>query len=191
MNNAIKTVEKTIEGDPYKLSIYYDDVSESPREWGNTGTMVLFHRSYTLPNEKNWTVEQAEEFVDSDESKNYIILPVWGYNHGGLAMKAGNRTYPFNDSWDSGQLGIIFAKKGTEDLSDEQITNILVGEVETYGKYANGEVYYYVLEKGQEWKNNADSRTKIIFEHEDSCGGFYDIADIADYVPDAFKEDLV
>lgn len=190
MNNAIKTVEKTIEGEPYKLSIYYDDVNESPREWSNIGTMVLFHRSYTLPNEKGWTPEQAQEFCDSEEAKNYIILPVWGYDHGGLAMKVGERSYPFNDRWDSGQLGIIFAPK-VYGQSDDEIIEALKSEVEVYNQYLNGEVYYYVLEKGQEWKNNADSRTKIIFEHEDSCGGFYSFEGMASYLPEAFKEDLV
>lgn len=42
----------------YKINIYQEEYSESPREWDNLGKMVCNHRQYTL----------------GDEQVNHIIL---------------------------------------------------------------------------------------------------------------------
>lgn len=55
------------------------------------------------------------------------VLPLWLYDHSGLAISCGSRVYPFNDRWDSGQIGWIFVPKdkimsevGTEYVLDEK-----------------------------------------------------------------------
>ena len=40
-------------------------------------------------------------------------LPLWLYDHSGISMSCGTRTYPYNDQWDSGQVGWIIAMKNT------------------------------------------------------------------------------
>lgn len=40
-------------------------------------------------------------------------LPLWLYDHSGITMSCGARTYPYNDRWDSGQVGWIVALKET------------------------------------------------------------------------------
>lgn len=40
-------------------------------------------------------------------------LPLWLYDHSGIAMSCGVRTYPYTDEWDSGQVGWIVALKKT------------------------------------------------------------------------------
>jgi len=46
--------------------------------------------------------------------KPYAVwLPLWLYDHSGLSMSCGERVYPYNDSWDSGQVGWIIMTKAT------------------------------------------------------------------------------
>lgn len=40
-------------------------------------------------------------------------LPLWLYDHSGITMSCGARVYPYNDSWDSGQVGWIVTLKKT------------------------------------------------------------------------------
>lgn len=40
-------------------------------------------------------------------------LPLWLYDHSGLTISCGARVYPYNDVWDSGQVGWIVALKDT------------------------------------------------------------------------------
>lgn len=40
-------------------------------------------------------------------------MPLWLYDHSGLTISCGVRAYPYNDRWDSGQVGWIVALKDT------------------------------------------------------------------------------
>ena len=44
-------------------------------------------------------------------------MPLWLYDHGGISMSCGRRTYPYSDRWDSGQVGwiVTFKKKIMEE----------------------------------------------------------------------------
>ena len=53
-------------------------------------------------------------------------LPLWLYDHGGITMSCGTRSYPYNDAWDSGQVGWIVALKAT--LFKEGINELLLDE---------------------------------------------------------------
>ena len=60
-------------------------------------------------------------------------LPLWLYDHSGLTMSCGSRTFPYNDRWDSGQVGWILVSKdrimsevGTEYVLDEHGDRIQV-----------------------------------------------------------------
>lgn len=76
-----------------------------------------------------------------------VVLPLYLYEHGGMTM----RTTAFGDPWDSGQVGFIFdTPKGLHDCwgpdaTDEQITEVLKGEVELYDTWLRGEVYGYIV----------------------------------------------
>lgn len=41
------------------------------------------------------------------------FFPVWAYIHSGITISCGNRTYPYNDMWDSGLAGWIVALRHT------------------------------------------------------------------------------
>ena len=84
----------------------------------------------------------------------------------------GRREYPYNDRWDSSQIGWIavlkkdLVKEGIVKENDEnwkEMAKTLVAtDVDIYDKCLRGEVYGYRLFKrsGEEW------------EEEDSCYGF-------------------
>ena len=115
-------------------------------------------------------------------SEQNIMLPLYLYDHSGLAMS----TSGFSCPWDSGQVGLIYATK--EDIQKEygednkenreKAEKVLTGEVKDYDDYLRGNVYgfrYFV--------DGAES---------DSCWGFLgDIdtikEDIAGYLPDEAK----
>lgn len=40
-----------------------------------------------------------------------VVLPLWLYDHTGITISVGERVYPYNDRWDSGQVGFIALTK--------------------------------------------------------------------------------
>ena len=85
----------------------------------------------------------------------FIVVPMFCLDHSGIFL----RTTPFHCPWDSGYVGMIWAKKGSEGLSDEGLTKMLVSEIETYSQYFSGEVYAFSV--------------KVEGEVVECCGGFY------------------
>ncbi len=209
---------------PYMLLVKPDDITISPREVDTPfGTMVCFHRRYSLGDKHEYTDpddfrkklyikavgggEQGEEKYDKvwdyweEETKGQpwtvthravntelmetikksnVILPLFLLDHSGLAM----RTTDFNDPWDSGQVGWIYASH--QDIlasyNADEITPAMLetaeaalrGEVEVYDAYLRGECYGFEL-----YKNG---------ELTDSCWGFLgDIQeackDMAEHLP--------
>lgn len=101
-------------------------------------------------------------------------LPLWLYDHSGITMSCGGRSYPYNDPWDSWQVGWIVCFKSTilenwpncEDWQ-EKADEIMRLDVKEYDYLLTGEVYGYTLyeydEDAEDW-NEAD---------DGSCWGFY------------------
>jgi hypothetical protein len=150
--------------------------NESPREFCNVGTMVLSeHRHYTFPREwltdpeKGTTVgvrvATLAEWLIAEHGAT-VVLPVWAYDHGSLYLKAGERTHPFDDKWDSALAGVIYdTPAGREEtgVPANKIEEALIQEVELYDKWARGEMYYYVIER-----RDADGWNEV-----DSCHGYF------------------
>jgi hypothetical protein len=158
------------------VEICVDDDAENPRDAMDTlGTMWCWHRRYQLGSKKEsreksvdpsnyggW--EELREAIEKQE-KPAVILPVYMYDHSGLALS----TSSFDCPWDSGQVGFIFAtreavleayrvKRITQKIR-ERVESCLKAEVATYSAYANGEVYgFRVMKEGEEI---------------DSCWGYY------------------
>ena len=168
-----------LEGEGNKMLSYRIEVEDDPMNprigWDNFGTMLCFHKRYTLGDE---TELKANSFNDWEEVSRYlrdtlkaiIILPLYLIDHSGISISVGS----FNDSWDSGQVGFIyitrdkmleeFEWKNLTAKRREQIVLLLEGEVETYNSYLTGMVYGFVIE---------DNDGEVI----DSCWGFYEESD--------------
>lgn len=125
--------------------------------------MVCFHRNYKLGDEHEFdSPEDFEKFLKR-EKKNIIVLPLYLYDHSGITMK----TSPFNDRWDSGQVGYIYVTReagrkwfGVKRINEKKVIDYLNSEVKTYDNFLTGEVYYCSTE---------DQNGEMI----DSCGGFF------------------
>lgn len=217
--NFIKAQYKNYEDNcVYKLLVVTDDSPENPREWENVGTMIGFHRNYIAGDKHDYEspldlMYDLASGYDSDEAdsirdsydddkisdneyykklkelavKNNLILPVYLLDHTIVKYS----TEDFNDSWDSGQVGIIYAPHSriekewgsVDDESLEKARKCMMAEVEKYSQWANGEVYGFRLIKEDEFGSE--------IEEIDSCWGFYgnDLKEngIADYIPEEFK----
>ena len=182
------TLVAKAEDERYVLEIHTDDDPENPRrEFDNLGTMVCWHNNYVLGDKHSYgdprsfmesaamfggmSYERATEVDDTKlqrfVERDFIVLPLYLYDHGGITMSVGG----FSDPWDSGQVGWIYVTKakareeyGVKRLTKkllERIEGYLTGEVEVYDQYLSGDVYGFVLKDKQDEKN------------EDSCWGFY------------------
>lgn len=89
---------------------------------------------------------------------------LWLYDHGGLTISTGHG-YPYNDRWDSGQVGwIVISREEFSAWKDDpnwrmRADEIIDGDVKIYDQYLRGEVYSYTLYEDQsddeldpEWK---------------------------------------
>lgn len=149
------------------VTISQDDDPESPREFDNLGTMVCWHKRYSLGDGKPDC--DASEFNPNDSSYA-ICLPLYLMDHSGISIS----TRSFRDMWDSGQVGWIFVTKekllkewSRKKLSKKLLAlaeKNLICEVETYNQYLTGEVYGYAISI-----ENEDGETTDL----DSCSGFF------------------
>lgn len=152
--------------DGNRVRIYQDEDAESPRELDNVGEMICFHPNYELGDKHDYNSPDEIELKEGD-----IVLPLWLYDHSGISMSCGERTYPYDCQWDSGQVGVIIAraeKIKEENLSDEQVRKILKSEVEVYDLFIRGQVYGYLIEKPV----TCECCDNTEWEHVDSCCGF-------------------
>jgi len=196
----IPYMETTAFGD-YTIKIDHDDMSESPREWDNLGTMVCWHRNYNLGDKHDFESpiamvhelsglyeDECSEYLTEEQidrcwkvvHKKYVVLPLYLYDHSGITMN----TSGFSCGWDSGRVGYIYMSH--EDIRKEyniqrvslkwrkKIATYLTGEVETYDQYLTGEVYGFSIVKD-------DGEEKDI----DSCWGFFGYND--DYMISEIK----
>ena len=110
---------------------------------------------------QEWNYEESGScnIVDEFVSTNFVILPIYMYEHSGIALS----TNPFNCRWDSGSLGVILTKITPQSCLDS-VKKDLKNQVGSYSSYVNGDVF--------EW-SILDSDGNFV----DSRGGYLDDAD--------------
>lgn len=107
--------------------------------------------------------------------KKVVWLPLWIYEHSGITMSCGERTYPYNDMFDSSCAGWIVTV-----LSDFNEQNKAIAEqnmkleVKEYDNYLTGEVYWYTLyEQDGFVEDDVEESAEPNWVEIDSCGGFF------------------
>lgn len=108
----------------------------------------------------NLTISNCHTILEDD----VYILPVWAYEHSGITIKAGERTYPYNDQWDSYQTGygvitkadVMREYNSPETNWKQNAARNIESTVELYDKYLNGCVYGFQLYKYEngEWQED-------------------------------------
>jgi hypothetical protein len=110
----------------------------------------------------------AEVMENKEFCEGFHIFPLYAYVHSGVSLSLG-REYPFNDRWDSGQIGAVFVSKAEWPYRNRDIKRRVSARtsathyVESWNQYLSGDVWGVVVE------NTASG------EHLDSCWGFYGI----------------
>lgn len=174
------------------LEIRHDEDAESPRKWDNLGYFITAERGYNSPDNNDTLIRivkstgdnagnQAEHIAmikkaikDEIDEKVVAIYPVVKYEHSGVIYRLGTM-----HGFDYSNCGFyIVTDKTACKTPKKSFETIIKQELETYTKWANGEVYGFVL-------HDADGKMN------ESCWGFYDLDEIKDALPDEWaKEDL-
>lgn len=172
----------TVSNDEYILSISREENAVSPRTWDNLGKMVCWHSRYALGDKHEYA--NPQEFRKSNEYKNAVaVLPVYLYDHSGITIS----NTDFQDEWDSGQVGYIYATKDSirkylgkepSEVDENDIIELLKNETKTYDQYLQGDIYCFVIE----------NKTGEVV---DSCSGFYgdDIREVLHDMRDSSSEE--
>lgn len=143
----------TLTKDDLTLTIDYDTDPVSPRNWDNLGTVALGSRRYSFGDE-HLDLEGINAITDDPD---YAYLPIYLYDHSGITIK----TTPFGCGWDSGLVGIIYAKLSDEpEMPKEKILDVLKSEISTLDDYLQGNVYAFSIK-------DSDG------DYVDGCCGFY------------------
>jgi len=173
------------------LQIVEDSNPDSPRNWDNVGTMVCWHRKYSLGDQHHY--HDPEEFLRSivgedvvgehEDEDGYVsietllelaqethcILPLYLYDHSGITISTGK----FLDTWDTSMVGWIYVSKDkalenyantTEENWRSVAEQHLKGEVQVYDHYITGAVLGYQI-----YRIEDNEATDFV----DSCYGFY------------------
>jgi hypothetical protein len=155
---------KTLKHKGFTIEIHQDEDAQNPRtEYDNAGTMVCFHNRGQYGDKREF--RDADEVMAHIKATKAVWLPVYMYEHSGVTIN----TTGFSCPWDSGQLGVIFMERdrvlkehGAKALTRAlraKVEACLKSEVETYDQFLTGEVYGYVVKKGE--------------DTEESCWGFF------------------
>lgn len=172
MTEYTETIE-TDEETGLTLKLVGDSDCECPVGGDEAVIFAVLHGRYVNPaadrDEGDFTtVEGIQAFFDANNAHEpeWIVLPLFLYDHSGTVYRASLEGNPFSCPWDSGRVGIIalkrseFAEAGEVDFPEKWLerANAICA---TYTAWANGECYGYVIE-------DADDE-----EVEDgSCWGF-------------------
>jgi hypothetical protein len=191
----MKTYTKTIQETKPRLKITHDDFTSSPREWSNLGYFITIDQNYRSPDNVEYLQdiikETGKEATSTEDHMDMIkktyrslgyegnivaIYPICKYEHSSVSYSLGQK-----HGFDYSNNGFyIITDKTQKELGTpkKDFETIIKQELEVYNKYANGEVYGFVLydEAG---------------EVEDSCSGFYDIDDIKDHLPEEWKDETL
>lgn len=174
-----------------RLSIEFDSYSDSPRTWDNIGYFVTVEQRNISPDGNPENLRRTIESAYYDDTENTVeshikliqehwgedfkfIVPITRYEHSGVKYSLGAR-----QGWDYSTCGFyIITQKQWEEAGQpdtDTMVEVVKTEIDLYNRWANGEVYRFTLQD-----ENGD--------FQDSCGGFYDIEDIRDELPDEFKD---
>jgi hypothetical protein len=159
-------IERIKQG-PFTICIFQDDDAESPREWCNTGKMVLFgDRRYTGHNEgdfPSWAMDfegsmrclasRAGTGLDDDDvpmehvfrcvRKHFVCVAVHRRQDGDTF---GNGEVDDTDDGCDGIIYIPVKDLPKECIDRDQALSNLESEISLFGQWVTGDTYGFVIE---------------------------------------------
>lgn len=153
------SVIESCDHEGFTIELHYDTFApDSPRQdRDNAGTLLTWTRRYESPDPNSF--DHPNHFLDWAEDEDIpLILPVYKYEHSGVAYKIGDGGNPFAafdpGGWDSGAVGVIYMDADTierEFSGDmERAKDCLHAEMSEYSAWANGEVYGFVVKDAED-----------------------------------------
>ncbi len=174
----------------YTIKVYSDPSPMNPREDDNATVMVFRHPKYNLGDKHNYKyAESINDLIDAIKMDHDVLAlrVVYIYDHSGISIST-NRTYPYDDRWDAGALGVAFISRESvaavhgegREYTGQELFNIIDGEVAEYNAYISGDMCGYAVEDK-------------FGEEVDSCWGYYSAEEAAeagrDIVAHLMKDD--
>lgn len=154
----------------YVIDLEQDcDIQQPCEDMDMFGTLLAWHERHSFGEEKPEGVVTPSDCKAWLKRTKALYLPVYMYDHSGLAMNTTGYIDIDRDRWDWGQLGVITVtpEKAREEFgrlaknNKEKVYSLLRAEVETWSQYAGGDVWVYSIHK------EGDEETL------DSVGGIY------------------
>jgi hypothetical protein len=146
----------------FTIKLIQDDDASSPKDdsddhqSGRVFLVTTKNRDFVVEHDLVPVSDRTIEIPDSVRETHHIY-PLNAYIHSVVALSL-NSGYPFNDQWDSGQIGFVFVTKDTNEIGNPlQAAESLVKQ---WNQYLSGDVWGYVIE---------DENGKQV----ESCWGFY------------------
>jgi hypothetical protein len=144
------------------LKIDIDSDPDNPREeFDNFSHMLFAHERYELGDPGLWKQIgiSSDEFASWSGIEGFLrkelkivhCLPVRMYDHSGITISLSTDSYPYNDRWDSGQIGLVYCT--AEDIREnwgvknihkrhrQLALELIRGEIKTYDDYLTNDVY--------------------------------------------------
>ena len=143
------------------LKVYRDVSPESPREWDNLGTMLIWNREYNLGDKNPYASKEDFKEATSPESGYFdgkdiaVEIPVAFHDYGGWGAK-------ISETGDDNATGYIYATKQQIEKEYGQVDpqtvskarKVLEEEIKTYNQYLMGEIYGFVIKDRGEVKDS-------------------------------------
>jgi hypothetical protein len=175
------------------IKISIDEFPTDPyNEWNQLSHIVAWHNRYSFGKK-----EDIQQFKHQEDFNEYLkelngkilLLNLYMYEHSGISLSVNqSRPYPFNDRWDSGQIGYAYVtyeeiqkeysvKRITKKLK-QKVIKLIESEIESYNQYLNGQVYEYAIYKIEKCDKGHTHQ-----EIEDSLSGIFgDISDVKEAI---------
>lgn len=141
----------------HEIEIMPDEYADSPDNWGNTESFLVYdHRNFCIER-KGYDPERIFEAISESKKMyydGYFVFPVYAYIHSGVSLSLGKSQYPFTCPWDTSMKGFILVEriKGTYTKKAAEI--VAESLIENWNFYLSDDVWCYSTDIG-------------------SCGGFY------------------
>jgi hypothetical protein len=196
---------ETFKANGFTVEIHHDPDTENPHneQFARGCQLAMRGDRYDWPNDAGIVFGDFDGWgeIAGVLRANYdavVVDYVYVYDHSGVSFTTGERTYPFDDRWDSGNAGLAYVtRSGWKESqgadwtgTDEEITQahaLIAGEVEIYGQWAGGECYgYRIIDEYGELREDcwsyigydnvtqAANSAAAALEHEIKCNGKLD-----------------